>query len=233
MNGKIHCSQCDNKFCFIKEHCSTIWIDKIDDAKVQIKHKPKDNIFREGGYVHGIYFIQRGQVKIIATGDKKREQIVRLASDGQVLGHRGNGQDRYPVSAVALSGTVVCFVDNELLHGALMDNPVLTLELMTYYSAELRKVEVRMKYLVQMTVTEKIAEAFLYMDEIFGTQGNNLFDIPLSRQEIADISGVKQEQVSRELRFLEESKLITRQGRSIKAVNISGLNNLIRKYNVS
>ncbi len=234
MSEKISCKNCDNSFCFIRQYCSSGWVNRIDLSKVQIHHHAKDNIFREGGYVYGVYFIQRGNVKIIATGVNNREQIVRLASDGQILGHRGNGVDKYPVSAVALSDTVVCFIDNEMLHSAFMDNPKLTIEMMTYYSSELRKVEIRMKYLVQMTVKEKIAESFLYIQKVFGINKiNKMLNVPMSRQEIADMSGVMQVQVSRELKEFEDQNLITRQGREIRLMDLAGLQYIVRKYNIA
>src|ERR1035437_10320401 len=165
---KISCKKCNNTACFIKQHCSVDWLNKIEFKKIQVNHQAKDCIFREGGYVEGIYFIQHGNVKIVTKRADNREQIIRLAAEGQVLGHRASGDDKYPVSAVALSDTVVCFIDNDILYDAFMNNPKLTLQMVEFYSRELRKTQIRMKYLTQMNVKEKIAEALLFIKEVFG-----------------------------------------------------------------
>src|ERR1035437_3491546 len=130
MTKRISCKECSNAVCFIKMHCNSGWLCKIESKKIQIEHQARDIIFREGGYVEGIYFIQHGNVKVVAKGTDNRDQIVRIAVDGQVLGHRGFGDDKYPISAVALSDTTVCFIDNETLYGAFMEHPKLTLHMM-------------------------------------------------------------------------------------------------------
>src|ERR1035437_2146700 len=98
---EIKCVDCKTA-CFINQNCTTEWMNKIELKKNQIDHRAKDCIFREDGYIEGIYFIQQGNVKIVSKGAAKKEQIVRLATDGHVLGHRGNGDDKYPISAIAL-----------------------------------------------------------------------------------------------------------------------------------
>ena len=168
MNKKITCKECNNTICFIKQNCSPVWLNMIELKKIQIEHQAKDCIFREGGYVEGIYFMQRGFVKLVSKRVDNREQIVRLAAAGQVLGHRGLGDDKYPISAVALNDTTVCFIDNDTLYEVFMNNPKLTLQMMEFYSRELRKTQIRMKYLTQMNVREKIAEALLFIKEVFG-----------------------------------------------------------------
>jgi CRP-like cAMP-binding protein len=234
MNKKISCNDCNNFDCFIKKHCTPECLAKIGLNRIQIEHQAKDTIFREGGYVGGMYFIQHGQVKIVANGGDNREQIVRMATDGQIFGHRGLGDDKYPVSAVALSDTVVCFIDNTTLYEAYMVNPKLTYEVLEYYSLELQKAEIRMKYLAQMNVREKITEALLFIREVFGLNPvDGTLNVNLSRQEIADMTGAMVEQVSRELGELQKENLIAKSGRSgIKLTNIYGLQELVKKYGI-
>ena len=71
--------------------------------------------FREGDKVSGLYFIQQGKVKIVSNGLNGKEQIVRLVSDGYVIGHCGIGEEMYPIGAVALKILQLAFLSNELL----------------------------------------------------------------------------------------------------------------------
>ncbi len=233
MSKKITCTECSNSACFIKKHLHSAWLNKIELKKIQIEHRKKDCLFREGGYVQGAYFIQNGNVKIVAKGADKKEQIVRLASEG-VLGHRGLGDDKYPISAVALTDTTVCFIDNDTLYDAFMNNPSFTLQMMEFYSRELRKTEIRMKYLMQMNVKEKIAEALLFLKEVFGINpSDKSLNVYLSRQEIAGMTGVVAEQVIRELGEFEKKKLIIKNGRKgIRLVDEHGLQGIVRKYGI-
>jgi len=234
MNEKISCKECVNAVCFIRQHCSSVWLSKIELKKIQIEHQAKDCIFREGGYVEGVYFIQKGFVKVVSKRADNREQIVRLAAKGQVLGHRGFGDDKYPISAVALSDTTVCFIDNDTLYEVFMNNPKLTLQMMEFYSRELRKTQIRMKYLTQMNVREKIAEALLFIKEVFGVnKSDGTLNVRLTRQEIADMTGVAAEQVSRDLGEFIKEKLIEKKGGSgIKLIDAKGLYNVVKKYGI-
>ena len=203
-------------------------------GKNQLWYKKGQYIFREGDRIFGLYFIENGKVKIISTGLNNREQIVRLATVGHVIGHRGYGSETYPVGAVALEDTQVCFFDNDIIYDAFMNNPKLTIALMMFYSFELRKTELRERHLAQMTIREKIADTLLYLKEIFGMNSiDNALNAVLSRQEIADIAGTSPEQVIRELSEFESEKLIARDGRKILLTNLDGLNSIVADHNLN
>jgi CRP-like cAMP-binding protein len=234
MSKKIICKKCSNSACFIKKHCSSDWLKRIELKKIQIEHQAKDIIFREGGYMEGVYFIQQGKVKVVAKGANNKEQIVRMAIDGQILGHRGSGDDKYPISAIALCDTTVCFIDNDTLYDAFMEIPKLTLQMMEFYSRELRRTEIRMKYLTQMNVKEKIAESLLFLKQVFGIKPNDgTINVCLTRCEIASMIGVTAEQISRDIGVFEKKKLIKKKGRfGIKLVDENGLHDIVRKYGI-
>src|ERR1035437_393345 len=101
-----------------------------------------------------------------------------------------------------------------------MNNPKLTFQMMEFYSCELRKTEIRMKYLTQMNVQEKITEALLYFKQVFGINTNNgTLNNCFTRKEIADLTGTSVEQVSRTLGEFEKKKLILKKGKGIKLID--------------
>src|SRR3989304_3645023 len=51
-------------------------------------YQKKQVIFYEGGQPQGLYCIYSGRVKIHKIRDDGKEQIVRLAKDGSVIGYR-------------------------------------------------------------------------------------------------------------------------------------------------
>src|SRR5665647_2450215 len=81
--------------CFLKLGCFGEWLDKISTCKNQLWYKKGNYIFCEGETNYGIYFIQQGGIKVVTTSLHGREQIVRLAKEGQILGHRGLGKTYY------------------------------------------------------------------------------------------------------------------------------------------
>jgi len=179
----------------------------------------------------GIYFIYRGKVKVTIKGENDKEQIVRLAKDGHILGHRGFGDESYPISASAIEDSLLCFVDNTTIFDAFQSNPEFTYHLMMFYSKELRKTEQRIKYLAQMNVTEKVVAAILYIKDTFGwCPEEKTLNVALKRKEIAAIAGTTSEQVSREINALKKEKILGKKGKIIILKNIEKLKDLIKDY---
>lgn len=227
----IKCLTCTEHNCLISKYCSSNWLSIIDSKKGQLSYKKGQYIFYQGYQVFGIYFINQGKVKVITTGKDDRERIVRLATNGDILGHRGYAVDTYSVSAVALEDSVVCFIDNEMIYEAFMANPKLLYNLMVFYSQELRKSETRMRLMSEMNIRDKIVNALVYLIEIFGIDPKERkLDVAISRQEIASLAGTYAEQVSRTITGLKEKNIIMTNGRKIVINDYQGLKEIINKY---
>ncbi len=229
--GKINCKNCINAECFVK-CCSRKWLNKIDGLKCQFLYKKNQDIIFEGSEVFGVFFIQQGKVKVFTKGLKGREQIVRFATDGHILGHRGIGSDIYPISAAAMEDSKICFIENDTLNEMFSANPKFSVELMMYYSRELRKLENRVKYIAQMNIREKTAEALLLLFEIFGINKLNELNISISRDDIASTAGSTRQQVTSQLSEFEKDGLIEKHGKRIALSKIEELKKLVSQFNV-
>ncbi|MBI4946977.1 MAG: Crp/Fnr family transcriptional regulator [Bacteroidetes bacterium] len=233
MKKKISCKTCGTLECIIKRNISAQWIDVFDSSKQQVRYKEEELIIKQGDIVGGMYFILQGNVKVVVNGYHDREQIVRLATDGNILGHCGQVNETYPISAIAITPSIICFVDNTTMHDILMKNSQLLYALMMFYSRKLRKTELRMKYLGQMNVREKIAEALLYINVVFGTSHNDAtLNIGSCREVIACLTGTNPDQVTKQLKDFENEKLVVKLKRRIKLVNPMGLENIVRYFGI-
>lgn len=233
MRQMIECTNCTSSNCFVKKYCKAENINTISALKNQNVYKKGDAIFREGNTMLGIHFIMKGGVKVVTTNVNGREQVVRLASDGDILGHRVLGNDKYYFNAIAMMETIVCFIETNVFREACTNNPEFAYNLILFYALELRRTELRVKYHAQMNIREKVAEAFDYLNEIFGIDPKTkTLNIELSRREIADIAGTTPEQVTRQLSDFESEKLIYRTKREIQILNRKGIENIVRNYKI-
>lgn len=233
MKDTASCNICHNTNCFVKKYCSIDYLEKVSSSKNQNFYKKGDTVFREGNTMLGIHFIQKGGVKVVTPNLNGREQVVRLLSDGNILGHRVLGNDKYYFNAIALMDTNVCFVETSVFRDTCMNSPDFAYNLILFYALELRRTELRVKYHAQMNIREKVAEAFVYINEIFGTNPKTkTLNIELSRQELADTAGTTPEQVTRQLADFESEKLIFRKKREIQIINVAGLENIVRDYKI-
>lgn len=206
---------------------------EIDTKKSQSWYKKGHYIITEGSPVTGIYFIYKGKIKIVTEGYMGKEHIVRLANNGHVVGHKGYGGEIYPIGAVGLEETIVCFIDNDTLDKVFLEYPKFVIALMMFYSQELRRLEKRIKYISQMTVHEKIVEALLYLIDIFGIQNDTqTIDVKLSREEISNLAGTNADQVSRVISELCKEGMLKTDKKNITILDHEKLKEIVRDYDL-
>lgn len=230
---RADCITCKNADCLIKKHISDPDIKKYIEKKHTIICKKSQQFILEGAPMHGLFFIYKGKVKVTKTGINGREQIVRFAKDGEIIGYRGLGSsgNLYPISAAALEDTVLCNFTNDILIKLLREIHDFTYDLMLFYAEELNKSETKVRKFAQMTVREKVIDTFLYIFRKFGQSQDGYFNIALSRKDIADFSGTTEEQVIRVISSLRKEKLLRVEGKRLGIANENLLKKEISEHN--
>ncbi|PCJ27904.1 MAG: Crp/Fnr family transcriptional regulator [Flavobacteriales bacterium] len=226
------CSKCSTTDCFIKQFCSSEYITLISDLKETSIYRENQYIAHEGNAVLGLFFIQKGKAKVISSGLGGKTQVVRLTKQGDLIGHRGYGDEKYPIGAIALEESTICFIDNDTIYKAFIDNPLLTYELMMYYSKELRKSESKVKSQAQMNVREKVADALSYCNSLFNETKRYPFLVKLNRLDLADLAGINTEQLSRVLSELKKDEIISVSKNEILITNKDLLDKIISPFGI-
>ncbi|KAB1069178.1 Crp/Fnr family transcriptional regulator [Tamlana haliotis] len=226
----VSCEACINEKCLIKSSLSSSLDSKFVKSKNTLKCKKGQQFIMEGAPVNGLFFILNGTVKVFRTGINGREQIVRFAKEGEIIGHRGFGtEEYYSIGAIALEDTVLCYFSKEELQEALLENPQFAYNMMLFYANELNRSENKVKSISQMTVRERVIDTLLYLHRKFGDL-NGFLKLPLSRKEYADYAGTTEEQVIRIFSALKKEKLISAKGKKIAVTNIQLLKSEISEH---
>lgn len=156
---------------------------------------------------------------------------MRLAKEGEIIGHRGFGtEEYYSIGAIALQDAVLCYFSKENLQETLLDNPKFAFDMMLFYANELNRSENKVKSISQMTVRERVIDSLLYIHRKFGDL-NGFLNLPLSRREYADYAGTTEEQVIRVFSALKKEKLISAKGKKIGINAIQSLKKEINDHN--
>lgn len=216
---------CTNENCLIKRNIQTLSNSKFVENKSTLKCKKGQQFIIEGAPVNGLFFILKGKVKVFRTGINGREQIVRFAKEGEIIGHRGFGtEEYYSIGAIALQDSVLCYFSKDDLQETLLENPKFAYDMMLFYANELNRSENKVKSISQMTVRERVIDTLLYINRKFGDL-KGFLNLPLSRREYADYAGTTEEQVIRVFSALKKENLITAQGKKIGIID----NQLLKK----
>ena len=227
----VSCGACENENCLIKRNLQTLTGSEFVDNKSTLKCKKGQQFIMEGAPVNGLFFILKGTVKVFRTGINGREQIVRFAKEGEIIGHRGFGtEEYYSIGAIALQDSVLCYFSKDDLQVTLLENPQFAYDMMLFYANELNRSENKVKSISQMTVRERVIDTLLYINRKFGDL-RGFLNLPLSRKEYADYAGTTEEQVIRVFSALKKENLITAKGKKIGISDIQLLKKEISEHN--
>lgn len=227
----LSCTNCVNTNCLISKNLNVISNSSFVEKKNTLRCKKGQQFIMEGAPVNGLFFILEGTVKVFRTGINGREQIVRFAKEGEIIGHRGFGtEEYYSIGAIALQDTVLCYFSKEALQETLFENPKFAYDMMLFYANELNRSENKVKSISQMTVRERVIDSLLYIHRKFGDL-RGFLNLPLSRKEYADYAGTTEEQVIRVFSALKKEKLIVAQGKKIGISDIELLKKEISEHN--
>lgn len=205
--------------CFLCKSVMPEWLEVVRLKREVQEFEKGARIFKEGDPVKGIYFILNGKVKVdMSWGDKS--YIVRLAGEGDILGHRGLGMDSvYPINATALEPTTVCFIPTDLFSTLLKTNTDFLYKLAFFFAEELKFTERRMKHLAHMPVKGRVAESLLMIRDAFGTNEDGALSYSMSRKDMAAMCGTTYESVIRMLNELVADNYIQLSDKAIHLVD--------------
>jgi len=208
---------------FLKQYCSREWREFIDFHKSVIEVEADTCIFREGDETKGLYIINKGKVKVVVNAMDKSERLIRLAADGDILGHRGFGGNwTYPISARTFEKTTLTFIPIEIFKTVAKSNIEFTYNLMMFFAEELRRSEEK---ITMVPVKNRIAQAILLNYSVFGPDKDDeaKISLTLSRKDYASKVGTTYETVVRVLSDLNKSGLIQTVGKSIRILDFDNL----------
>lgn len=228
----VECSRCDkrNSSIFCNTHGEVL--EEISNSKTCSIYKKGQSIFHEGGHPFGVYCINKGKIKLSIIGDEGKEQIVRLARDGDVLGYRSMlVNERYNATATVLEDSQICFIPRDVFMRALKGDNALSFELMKLLSSQLRETEVKLTHLAQKPVRERLAETLLFLKETYGFEPDStVIAVQLTREEIANLVGTATETAIRLLSELNKEEVIELSG---KRISIKDIRELARIANLN
>ena len=226
-NQKEHprCQTCGSKHMSVFCALSNEQVEEIDNSKGCNFYNKGQVVFHEGNRTNGIYCINKGKVKLFQIGAEGKEQIIRFAKPGDVVGYRALlSEEPLSASATALEDdTTICFIPRDQIFSMITQNPNFNFKFLKMLSHELGEAAKIITDLAQKPVRERLAETLLILKDTFDMDEEKNIQVKLSREELANIVGTATESVIRLLSEFKKDKLIAVEGRNIKLLNIPGL----------
>ncbi|MBC7229792.1 MAG: Crp/Fnr family transcriptional regulator [Actinobacteria bacterium] len=176
-------------------------------------------IFLECDQPRNLYVVVKGEVKLLKQTDDGRETIVEMAYPGEIFGEEAvfDGQP-YPMTAQALDDVELLSISRGDFFSFLRDNPDLALEIITELGARLREAQNTIRALAMERVEWRIARVLLMLSRKAGVKEADgvSIDLPLTRQDIADMAATTVETTIRVLSNFKKMGLVdTEKGKII------------------
>ena len=188
-------------------------------------------IYNERSRINGTYIVVSGIVKVYKTGFDGKEQIIRFAKSGDLVGFRSVISDELAcTTSKIINDAVLCYIPGEELTKLIKENPEFAMDLMKLTCRELGESNKYLTDIAQKTVRERLAEVLLLLMDTFKLDEDHTLQISLTREELANMVGTATESVIRLLSEFKADKLIELNGRKIKLLNIPKLIKLGNVY---
>jgi CRP-like cAMP-binding protein len=197
---------------------------RLDYDKTCEVYKKGTVIYKEGSRLNGFFCITKGIVKILKTGIEGKEQIIRFAKSGEIIGYRSLLSEELACSTAKVIDEAVLFhIPYHTLLSLIQTNWQFGFHLLQISSRELRESNNYIVGLAQKSVRERLAEVLLLLKESFELDNQNILQISLKRLELADFVGTAPESLIRLLSEFKHDKLIEVQGKKIRLLDINRL----------
>ena len=173
--------------------------DVADAAHVRVI-EPGAAFFREGDPADSFYVVQSGSVKVTQLTPEGHQVVLRLIAPGDAFGGVAiYDAGTYPVTAEAVTTASAFQWPGPVMARLLERYPALALNTLRFVAARLHELQVQYRQLATEKVERRIARALVRLVERSGRRVDQgvLIDLPLSRDDIAQMTGTTLYTVSR------------------------------------
>lgn len=214
---KNECPHCDFKSQAV-DSLTSEEVFLMSEACTEVQCKPGEHIIKEGTLSSHIAYLKKGLAKIHMTGPGGQDQILKIVSEGTYIGIQtilADSIHRY--SASALLDSSVCYINIDLFKELIMRNSTFAFELIMYLCTDELSYFERFVNLSQKQVNGRLADAILFFAKILDQ--NDIFNMPLSRNDLAALIGARRESIARALKEFIDIGVIQVEGKQFQIMN--------------
>lgn len=168
-------------------------------------------VFEQDEEAHSFFLLLDGHVRVVKTTPDGQQVIVRYISPGELMGiAHALGRTTYPATAIAVVDCVVLAWPGHLWPEFAAAFPNFGANTYKTVGSRLQDAQTRIVEMATEQVERRVAHALLRLIQQTGKKTENgiLIDFPISRQDIAEMTGTTLHTVSRLLTAWEERGLV-------------------------
>jgi CRP-like cAMP-binding protein len=182
----------------------------LNEARAH-RHPKNSSVFQEGQEAHSVFLLLHGYVRAEKTTPDGKQIVVRYVSAGEIFGvAQAIGLKNYPATAVAVVDSVSLGWPSAAWPRLATQHPALASNTLQTVGQRLQEAHTRVIEMTTEEVERRIAHALLRLVKQAGRkiEGGIEIDFPISRQDVAEMTGTTLHTVSRVLSAWEQQGLV-------------------------
>jgi len=188
-------------------------LDSIDARMVSLAWAEGDPLFTQGESAEHLYVLATGRAKLVQSTPDGGEAVVDILAPGDLFGGLPDlGEPVNTESAWALTTTCALRIDRRSFRAILTENPEVALRVLDDVAAKLAQTRSDAGQRYGSTVAQRVARVLLRLTDKFGQESTgrvgSLIQLPLTRNDLAGMTGSTTESVSRVMSRLRKDGII-------------------------
>lgn len=175
------------------------------------KIQKEDYVFFEGDLPEWLFIVREGRIKLVKHSDTGKDVILQIFVPGDMFGEVSLFDRKpYAASAQAMENSTVLKLSRKDFLLFFGRHPFIATDLIVELGRQLREAHATIKSLAVDRVEQRIANILLKLANKLGTQerGGIVLNLPLTRQDLADMAGTTVETTIRVMSRFTKSKII-------------------------
>ena len=185
-----------------------------------------DIVFEQGAQAVAFFLLLHGRLKVSQVTSDGQQVMVRVVHPGDLFGFaRALARPDYPGTAKAAVESIVVSWPMADWDAVVENNPRLAINAMQTIGQRLDEAHTRLREMSTQEVERRVAHAVLRLAEKAGRveNGGTRIDFPITRQDIAEMTGTTLHTVSRLLSSWEGQGLVEGGRQKLTVVDAEGL----------
>ena len=194
----------------------------IDEHSVSIIFKKGETVCKRGAFASHIYFLEEGLVKVYLE-ERNKNLILTLFTKNNLLGLSSvfEGNNKLPYSVSTYTDSRVRMIDIQVFRQLLQQNSEFSYRIINLLNEKTSQIYGRFFSLTQKQLHGRLADILLCLsNRIFKSKS---FELPLSRADLGDLTGMSTESVIRMMKEFKDDGLIDMHCKSIELLDIPRL----------
>lgn len=186
-------------------------LEAVNRRFVEMGYQPGDTIYAAGQPAERLYVVAEGRIKLLQHAAGGRDVLLDILASGEFFGNLATlGVAEYGDTAIALTPACVLSIRSEDFRQVLDEHPELALKTLAVMAERLEAANRRVLLLTAMPVDRRIAFTLLGLGKKLGRHQEEglLIDAPLSRDDLAEMTGTTPETASRVMSQLQNEGII-------------------------